>query len=184
TELMRPVYGVVPSDPLEERVATALKGYRADGPVRIGNAAAHQIQNDAYGSVILAAMPMFYDRRLPNPGDEALFRLLETLGTKAAQLALEPDAGIWEYRGRRRIHTHSAAMCWAGCHRLAAIAARLGLEDRAVYWTKAADPIGRAVIERSWNEDRKAFTAAFGTDDLDASLLLLPDLGLIDAEDP
>src|SRR5207302_8824749 len=155
TELMRPVYGVVPSDPLEERVATALKGYRADGPVRIGNAAAHQIQNDAYGSLILAAMPMFYDRRLPRPGDESLFRLLETLGTKAAQLALEPDAGIWEYRGRRRIHTHSAAMCWAGCHRLAAIAARLGLDDCAAYWTAAGDPIGQTAGVRFWSDGRQ-----------------------------
>jgi GH15 family glucan-1,4-alpha-glucosidase len=182
-EVLRPVYSVVPIDPLEERIAPKLKGYRGDGPVRIGNAAAGQPQHDVYGSLILAAMPMFYDRRLPRPGDEALFRLLETLGTKAAQLALEPDAGIWEYRGRRRIHTHSAAMCWAGCHRLAAIAARLGLDDRAGYWTKVADPIGKAVIERSWSEKREAFTAAFGTDDLDASMLLLPDLGLIEAED-
>jgi GH15 family glucan-1,4-alpha-glucosidase len=182
-EVLKPVYSVVPIDPMEERVAPKLKGYRGDGPVRVGNAAAGQAQHDVYGSLILAAMPMFYDRRLPRPGDESLFRLLETLGTKAAQLALEPDAGIWEYRGRRRIHTHSAAMCWAGCHRLAAIAARLGFEDRAAYWTAASDPIGKAVLERSWNEERKAFTAAFGTDDLDASLLLLPDLGLIDAED-
>ena len=182
-EVLQPVYSVVPTDPLEERIAPKLQGYRGDGPVRIGNAAAGQPQHDVYGSLILAAMPMFYDRRLPRPGDESLFRLLETLGTKAAQLALEPDAGIWEYRGRRRIHTHSAAMCWAGCHRLAAIAARLGLDDRAAYWTAAADPIGEAVVERAWNEERKAFTAAFGTDELDASLLLLPDLGLIDAED-
>src|SRR5262249_56811721 len=99
--------------------------------------------HDVYGSLILAAMPMFYDRRLPRPGDESLFRLLETLGTKAAQLALEPDAGIWEYRGRRRIHTHSAAMCWAGCHRLAADAARLGFWDSPPPWAAAARAIGQ-----------------------------------------
>src|SRR4029079_17379508 len=83
-----------------------------------GNAAAGQDQNDTYGSAILAAMPMFYDRRLPRLGDEGLFHLLETLGEKAATRAWAPDNGIWEYRGRRRIHTHSVAMCWAGCHRL------------------------------------------------------------------
>ena len=105
------------------RVAPDLEGYRGDGPVRIGNAAVDQVQHDAYGSVILAAMPMFFDRRLPRPGDEGLFRLLETLGNRAAKKALEPDAGIWEYRGRQRVHTRSAAMCWAGCQRLAAIAA-------------------------------------------------------------
>jgi GH15 family glucan-1,4-alpha-glucosidase len=183
-ESLQPVYSIVPTDPMDEWVAPKLRGYRGDGPVRIGNAAAGQQQHDTYGSLILAAMPMFFDRRLPRPGDEGLFRLLESLGTKAAQLALEPDAGIWEYRGRRRIHTHSAAMCWAGCHRLAAIAARLGLHERAAYWNAAADPIGDAILERAWNGQRKAFTAAFGTDDLDASVLLLPDLGLIEPDDP
>src|SRR5260370_9069056 len=125
-------------------------------------------------------MPMFYDRRLPRPGDESLFRLLETLGTKAAQLALEPDAGIWEYRGRARIHTHSVAMCWAGCHRLAAIAARLDRPDRAIYWNRVADPIRDALLARAWNEKRGAFTAAFDADDLDASVLLLPALGVLE----
>jgi len=97
-----------------------LKGYRGDGPVRIGNAAVAQNQHDTYGSAILAATPMFFDRRLPRMGDENLFRRLEPLGEMAAKLAFEPDAGIWEYRGRKRIHTHSASMCWAGCQRLEA----------------------------------------------------------------
>ncbi len=183
-EVLQPVYSIVPTDPMDEWVAPKLKGYRDDGPVRIGNAAAAQPQHDTYGSLILAAMPMFYDRRLPRPGDEGLFRLLETLGTKAAQLALEPDAGIWEYRGRQRVHTHSAAMCWAGCHRLAAIANRLGLPDRATFWEGVADPILKKLLDQAWSPKRKAFTAAFGSDDLDASVLLLPDLGLIEVEDP
>jgi len=183
-EPMRPVYSVVPSDPMDEYTATELKGYRGDGPVRIGNAAAAQNQNDTYGSVILAAMPMFYDRRLPRPGDEGLFRLLESLGAKAGELALEADNGIWEYRGRSRVHTHSTAMCWASCHRLAAIAKRLGLADRAAHWNSVADPLLQALLCGAWNEKRQAFTAAFGSDDLDASVLLLPDLGVIEADDP
>ncbi len=183
-EVLRPVYGIVPTEPMDERMAPKLKGYRGDGPVRIGNAAAAQAQHDTYGSLILAAMPMFFDRRLPRPGDEGLFRLLESLGTKAAQLALEPDAGIWEYRSRQRIHTHSAAMCWAGCNRLAAIATRLGIDDRAAYWTAAADPIHAALVSRAWNEKRGAFTASFGSDELDASVLLLPDLGVVEPNDP
>jgi GH15 family glucan-1,4-alpha-glucosidase len=183
-EALRPVYSVVPTDSMEEKTAPELKGYRGDGPVRIGNAAAAQVQNDTYGSVILAAMPMFYDRRLPRLGDEALFKLLESLGEKARTLAFEADNGIWEYRGRRRVHTHSTAMCWAGCQRLAAIATRLGLAERAAHWNAVADPIHRALLEGAWNPKRNAFTAAFGSDDLDASVLLLPDLGVIDADDP
>jgi GH15 family glucan-1,4-alpha-glucosidase len=181
---LKPVYGIVPTNPLEEMTAPNLQGYRGDGPVRIGNAAAGQVQNDTYGSIILAAMPVFFDRRLPRVGDEALFNLLETLGSRAAKSAFAPDAGIWEYRGRQRIHTHSTAMCWAGCQRLAAIAGRLGLHDRVQYWNSVAEPIHAELLKRAWSEKRGAFTAAFGSDDLDASVLLLPDLGVVEADDP
>jgi GH15 family glucan-1,4-alpha-glucosidase len=181
---LRPLYSVVPTNEVEERTAPNLEGFRGDGPVRVGNAAVGQAQHDTYGSVILAAMPLFFDRRLPRPGDADLFQLLETLGERARRKALEPDAGIWEYRGRQRIHTHSAAMCWAGCQRLSAIAKRIGLDDRAKYWDTVAQPIHAALLDQAWNEKRGAFTAAFGSDDLDASVLLLPDLGVIDVDDP
>jgi GH15 family glucan-1,4-alpha-glucosidase len=183
-EALHPVYPIVPTDPMDEHIAEHLKGYRGDGPVRVGNAAVLQDQNDTYGSIILAAMPMFFDQRLPRPGDEALFRLLEQLGEKAAELAFQPDSGIWEFRGRRAVHTHSAAMCWAGVSRLAAIASRLGFADRAKYWNSTADKMQAEIFERAWNPKLKAFTAAIGTDDVDASVLLLPEIGLIDADDP
>jgi GH15 family glucan-1,4-alpha-glucosidase len=183
-ENIRPVYSVVPSDPMDEIIAANLKGYGNDGPVRIGNAAANQIQHDTFGSIILAAMPMFFDRRLPRQGDEGLFRLLETLGVKAAASAFTPDAGIWEYRGRTRIHTYSAAMCWAGCSRLAAIASHLGLQDRASHWSDVAGDLQSSLLEQAWSEKRGAFTAAFGVDDLDASVLLLPEIGLLETSDP
>jgi len=181
---LRPMYGIVHTDVLDERNADALAGYGGDGPVRIGNAAVDQNQHDVYGSIIMAATPMFFDRRLPRPGDAALFHVLEPLGEQAARLALEPDAGIWEYRGRKRVHTHSAAMCWAGCQRLQAIAAHLGLADRALYWGAIADKIGAEVLARAWNPKRNAFSGAFGGDELDASALLLADFGLIAPDDP
>ena len=183
-EFIRPVYSVVPADGMEEKIATGLDGYRGNAPVRIGNAAAGQLQHDTYGSIILAAMPMFFDRRLPRPGDAGLFNLLERLGVKAARLAFEPDAGIWEYRGRSRVHTHSAAMCWAGCSRLGAIALHLGLEESAAHWTNTANAMQTRLIEQAWNEKRGAFTAAIGIDDLDASVLLLPEIGLLETHDP
>ena len=184
TNEMQPVYSIVSTDPLDERIVSDLKGYRGDGPVRIGNAAVAQNQHDTYGSVILAATPMFFDRRLPRMGDENLFRRLEPLGEKAAELALAPDSGIWEFRERRRVHTHSVAMCWAGCQRLGAIARHLGLKDRATYWDKLADSILATMLEKSWHPQRKAFTAAFGSEDLDASVLLLAELGAVEADDP
>ena len=183
-ETLAPCYGIVPSEDLTEWIAPDLKGYEGHGPVRIGNAAVEQVQHDAYGSVILAATPMFFDKRLPVPGDDSLFHLLEKMARQCAELALEPDAGIWEFRGRKRVHTHSGAMCWAGISRTAAIAARLGIHDRAAHWHGIADKIGEALLKRVWNEKRQAFAAAEGIDDMDASVLLLPELGLIDAADP
>jgi len=184
SERLRPVYSVVSTDPMEERIEPSLRGYGGDGPVRIGNEAAVQDQHDTYGSIILAATPMFFDRRLPRMGDADLFHRLEPLGEKAAALAMTPDSGLWEFRGRKRIHTHSAAMCWAGCQRLEAIAAHLGLADRAHYWGATATKLGDELLSRAWNPKRKAFTAAVDCDELDASVLLLPELGLIEPNDP
>ena len=142
--LLKPAEGYEPvsADMMDEVIAENLTGYRGDGPVRVGNAAAGQVQHDTYGSIILAAMPMFFDRRLPRPGDASLFHLLERLGHEASRSAFQPDAGIWEYRGIARVHTHSAAMCWAGCNRLGAIAAHLGIADRAAAGGKPRDGTG------------------------------------------
>ena len=181
---VRPVYSVVPTDSMDELIAPNLDGYRNDGPVRVGNAAAFQSQHDTFGSIILAAMPMFFDRRLPRPGNEGLFHFLESLGEKAARLAFTPDSGIWEYRGRTHVHTYSAAMCWAGCSRLAAIASHLGLHDRASYWTETANSIQNTLLQQAWSEKRSSFTAGFGLEFLDASLLLLPETGVIEPNDP
>lgn len=181
---LRPLYGVVHTDAIEERAADALTGFCGDGPVRVGNAAVHQVQHDVYGSIIMAATPMFFDRRLPRPGDASLFHVIEPLGEQAVKVAFEPDAGIWEFRGRKRVHTHSAAMCWAGCQRLEAIAGALNLTERASYWRDQAKRIGDEVVKRAWNPKRKSFSAAFDSDDLDASSLLLAELGLIAPNDP
>ena len=180
---LRPVYSVVHNEALEERIAPDLAGYKGLGPVRIGNQAAEQLQHDSYGSVILGASQMFIDERLPRMGDVTLFRQLEPLGTQARRFVMEPDAGPWEYRGRQRIHTHSATMCWVACDRLARIATRLGLADRAQHWQGHADALRSEILKRAWNERRGALVGALDHDDLDASVLLLPELGLLPAND-
>ncbi len=180
---LQPVYGIIHNQLLEERVATDLAGFRGMGPVRIGNQAAEQMQHDAYGSVILGASHMFIDQRLPGVGDETLFRRLEPLGHQARRLFLEPDAGPWEYRGRQRIHTHSATMCWVACDRLARVAALLGLDERARYWRSHADKLRAEILGRAWSDKWGAIAGALDHDDLDASVLLLADLGLLSPGD-
>ena len=183
TRPLKPVYGIVPDEELTERIAPHLTGIDGAGMVRVGNQAGEQTQHDAYGSVILGAAQMFIDERLPRPGDVSLFKRLEPLGEQAKALVTEPDAGIWEYRGRQHVHTHSATMCWVAADRLARIAWRLGLRERARYWRGAADEMGRTILAKSWSDKRQAIMGAFGGSELDASVLLLPDLGLLPATD-
>jgi len=184
TGTLRPVQGIVPFTNLDERTTPALKGYLGYGPVRIGNQAAEQVQHDSYGSVVLGAAQMFVDERLTHMGDDTLFAELETLGEKAWKVAFEPDAGIWEYRGSTRVHTYSAALCWAACDRLARIAHVLGLAERQRFWASRAEIICERLLVGAWNEKRGALTAAIGSPDLDASVLLFAELGLLAPEDP
>jgi GH15 family glucan-1,4-alpha-glucosidase len=152
--------------------------------VRVGNNAAVQVQHDVYGSVVLAAAQMFVDERLPRMGGESLFRRLEPIGELALKTALEPDAGIWEYRGRTRIHTYSAALCWAACDRLGQIAAKLQMEPRARYWSRHANQLRAEILKRAWNEEKRAFAGALDDPELDASVLRIAEVGLVPADDP
>ena len=100
-------------------------------------------QNDGYGSVILAVAQSFFDRRLVHVGDATLFDKLEAFGEEAARRWNEPDAGLWEFRTRSDIHTHSSVMCWTACDRLRRIAQHLGLPDRAKLWGERAEQYPR-----------------------------------------
>jgi len=181
---LKPVYAILPDRPLEEVEVPTLKGYRGMGPVRIGNLAQQQIQNDSYGSVILAAAQMFFDRRLPRQGDLDLYMRLEKLGNKAVEKAFQPDSGIWEFRGRRDVHTHSVAQCWAACDRLAKIAGALGQKERVSHWHEQAEAIRHRLLKEAWNAELGTFVSVLGGKDVDASLLLLQELGLVGASDP
>ncbi len=181
---LQPVYSITGEADLTERSVDSLAGYRGMGPVRVGNQAYQQLQNDVYGSVILSATQYFFDRRLAQPGDVANFEQLEQLGTSAMELFDKPDAGIWEYRGRKRVHTFSSIMCWAACDRLAKIARQLKLADRAEHWREAAAKLHTEICAQAWDDERQTFTDAFGHPELDASLLLIPTLGFLSGDDP
>jgi GH15 family glucan-1,4-alpha-glucosidase len=181
---LQPVYGISGRTRLEERVVGSLPGYRNMGPVRVGNQAYEQIQNDVYGAIVLAATQAFFDRRLARPGDRALFERMERLGERAAQAFDRPDAGLWEYRGRQRVHSYSSVMCWAACDRIARIATHLALPVRAQHWRKHADRMHASILEHAWNDELGAFTESYDGQDLDASMLLLKELHFLPAEDP
>lgn len=179
-----PVFGIAFEHELHERFEPNLAGYRGMGPVRVGNDAWRQRQNDVYGSVVLASAQLFFDHRLSNRGDVRTFERLERMGRLALRMAEQPDAGLWEFRGRASVHTYSAAMCWAACDRLAHIATELGLDDRARYWHDEAVALHGRIMAQCWSDKLGHFVDAYGGEHLDASLLLLADIGFVDAMDP
>ncbi|HIP79568.1 MAG TPA: glycoside hydrolase family 15 protein, partial [Kiloniellaceae bacterium] len=181
---LQPVFGISQFAELDETVCDSLPGYRDMGPVRIGNSAYTQIQNDGYGSVILASTQSFFDRRLDHPGDISLFEKLERLGEQAIRLWDAPDAGLWELRTRQQVHTYSSVMCWAACDRLAKIAAQLEMPQRQSHWAAAAESIREGILDRAWNDDLGSLVSTFGGRDLDASLLCLQEIGFLPATDP
>ncbi len=181
---LQPVYGIDGRTDLDESELTALAGYRGMGPVRVGNLAYRQVQHDVYGSAILAATHIFFDKRLARRGDEALFRRLEVLGEQARRCHDQPDAGLWELRGSARVHTFSAVMCWAACDRLAKAADKLGLDGRAVFWNERAAVIRARIEKEAYLPEEGRFGASFGGTELDASLLQLVDLGFLTPDDP
>jgi GH15 family glucan-1,4-alpha-glucosidase len=178
-----PLFPVAPGMDLAEQIAPALPGYGGDGPVRVGNGAAPQRQNDAYGAIILSLAQLFVDKRLTVRGDAVLYERLRPLGEIASLVAMEPDAGIWEFRGRTRVHSFSAAMCWAALSRLALIANAIGREDEAAIWSVRAaklrgEIMGRIVTPQGW------LSGVVDQEVCDASVLILPEIGFIAADSP
>ena len=181
---LKPLYGISGRSLTDEKIIESLSGYHGMPPVRRGNQAFEQVQNDVYGAVILSVMQYFYDNRLIRSGTLAEFERLEPLGEWARKKYDQPDAGLWEYRGRQRVHTFSSIMCWAACDRLARIATKLEQNDRAEYWRTSAEAIREDILERAWDEEQQSFTESFGRPEMDASLLTMHDIGFIEADDP
>lgn len=179
-----PLFSVSRLSDREERIAEKLAGYRGMGPVRTGNGAYTQVQNDVYGSIVLASMHAFFDHRLVRDGNEILFERLEGLGHRATEVFDQPDAGPWELRTIASIHTFSSVMCWAACDRLARIAKRIGRDDRSKFWRQRAETIHAEIDRRAFSSKLGTFVSTFDGEDLDATLLLLAELGFVKAKDP
>ena len=182
-DLIAPLFPIAPGTATEERIVTSLPGYRGYGPVRIGNAAVAQRQNDTYGSMVMTAAQMFWDERLPRQGDMELYRKLCLVGNEAHKAALTPDAGLWEYREREEVHTFSAAMCWAAQHRLGMIARRVGVDSEAREWLARAGVLRQEVLQRATTSEGW-LSGVLDRDMADASSLVLPEIGLLRSDDP
>ena len=182
-EHVQPLYGIGLERQIPERTLEHLGGYRGHRPVRVGNQAMEHFQYDVFGNIVLGAAQSFHDRRLLRRGTGEEFALLERMGQRAWAVHDQPDAGMWELRTRARVHTSSVLMNWAACDRLAKIALTFGLAERHELWHQRAETIRAKLLAQAWNEQRRCFVESFGGHELDASVLLMAEVGLIDAGD-
>jgi GH15 family glucan-1,4-alpha-glucosidase len=175
------MYGVGGEHDLSERELAHLPGWRSSSPVRVGNGAWRQRQLDVYGELLDAAATL--------PGylaalDPDTRRFLADAADAAASRWQNTDQGIWEVRGEPRHFLHSKLMCWVAVDRAISLSDVLGARERVPAWEDARDQIAGAIHANGWSDAANAYTQAFGSDELDASSLLLSIVGFLPADDP
>ncbi|GLH73906.1 glucoamylase [Geothrix limicola] len=182
---LQPLYGIDGNPSAPEQILTNLSGFGGQGPVRIGNAAVDQRQHDLMGELVLCLETLLRDPRLVH-GEEDLrfFPLVRRLVEEAIVLAPQADTSIWEFRSLLRNYTFSRAMCWVAIHRGAALAGRFQEASLASAWENIAAREQEVLLERGFNAGAGFFTQTLDGAFPDASLLLLPTLGLLDPKDP
>jgi alpha,alpha-trehalase len=175
------MFGVGGEHDLSERALEHLTGWRASRPVRVGNGAWAQRQLDVYGELLDAAQRLADQLGELDPVTQ---QFLAAAADTAASRWNEKDQGIWEIRGEPRDFLYSKLMCWVALDRAIALAPRLGAVDRTPRWAAVRDEIRAAIDSRGWNDKAGAFTQAFGSEDLDASNLMLAITGFLPGDDP
>jgi GH15 family glucan-1,4-alpha-glucosidase len=175
-EELQILFGLGGERRLQEYKISALQGYRGAKPVRVGNAAASQIQLDIYGELVDLAWRWY--RRGYRPDDDYGEFLIELVNA-AAEFWARPDQGIWEMRGKPRHFVQSKAMCWGALDRGIKMAEVLGPQVPLGRWKKAREEIRQALEEKGYDPGRGVFIQAFGERQMDAALLLLPITGFV-----
>jgi GH15 family glucan-1,4-alpha-glucosidase len=178
---LQSLYGLAGERRVTEREIPWLPGYEGSRPVRVGNAASEQRQLDIYGEILNT---MHLARAAGVKPDRTAWALETTLITFLEQAWREPDAGIWEMRGASRHFTHSKVMAWVAVDRAVKIIEQHQMEGPLAQWRRLRDAIHDDVCRHGFNASRGAFTQAYDSDRIDASLLMLPLVGFLPSEDP
>jgi GH15 family glucan-1,4-alpha-glucosidase len=175
------MYGIAGERQLHERELPWLPGFEDSRPVRVGNAAYAQLQLDVYGEVVDA---LYQGRRGGLPPSVEAWRLVCALIDHMETIWEQPDEGIWEVRGGRQHFTHSKVMAWVAVDRVLRDAEQYGLEGPVERWRALRDRIHADVCARGFDATLGAFVQAYGSDQLDASVLLIPLVGFLPPTDP
>jgi alpha,alpha-trehalase len=179
------MYGINGEKVLEEKALDYLNGYENSRPVRVGNAAYLQRQNDLYGQLIEAIYTYFIlNKRIKTDLNEEIWTAVRTLAYVASREWQKPDHGIWERRGQPRHYVHSKVMSWVAMDRAAKIAQRIGKGAYVKRWLQTADEIKEDVLKNGWNDKVQSFVMYYGSEELDAANLLMFHYGFLDKDDP
>ncbi len=173
-----PLYTILGSSEITERTLP-LKGYKGSGPVRIGNKASEQIQNDSYGQVLLSLLPLYTDRRFTFAERHDSSEWLRSILEKIEKTIDEADAGIWEFRNTLQHHCYTNLFQWAGCKAAMKMAGHLK-DDKLAEKAKGLLLKAATQIEACYDENRQVYTQAIGTKNLDASTLQLIMMNYLD----
>lgn len=183
-EKLQIMYGINKEKKLTEKTLDHLEGYKGSSPVRVGNAAYKQKQNDIYGIL----MDVIYEQLVKFDNDiengEELWSITKGIVWIVEKHWREADKGIWEFRGEDRHFTFSKVLCWVAIDRALKVAKIFGKQRKIDKWSALEKEIKADIHENAWNPDVNAFVQSYGSYHLDASVLLMEPYGFIDAKDP
>jgi GH15 family glucan-1,4-alpha-glucosidase len=179
--LLQPLYGIDGRTDIAEMELSHLSGYMDSAPVRLGNGAHDQRQLDLYGAVLDAA---YLYNKYGAPLDYDLWKNLGKILNWLSNNWRDPDEGIWEVRGGRRQFVSSKLLSWVALERAGRIARQRGLPGGNGRWERERDAIYEEIMEMGWNEERNSFVQYYGSDALDASLLMMPLVKFVGPTDP
>jgi GH15 family glucan-1,4-alpha-glucosidase len=178
TGRMQPLYSITGQKDLEE-IQLPLEGYLGNQPVRIGNKAVQQIQNDVYGQVLVGLLPLYIDKRLTFASKQFYKPMIDRLLDWIERTMDEPDAGLWEFRTVTQVHTYTLLFHWAGCSAAAKIG-QVMTDGALVKRANTLAAIAAERIERCYDPERGVYTQAVGAEHLDASTLKMITMGYLD----
>jgi GH15 family glucan-1,4-alpha-glucosidase len=183
-EKLQIMYGINGEKQLTELQLDHLKGYMNSKPVRIGNAAFLQRQNDIYGILMDVIHQQLVKFNTDIENGEELWSITKGIVWVVNKHWQEPDKGIWEFRTEDRHFTFSKVLCWVAIDKAIKVAKILGKEHKLKKWLPLEKQIKDDIMSNAWNDDAQAFTQSYGSKDLDASVLLMEPYGFILAKDP
>ena len=183
-EKIQIMYGINREKVLTEETLDHLSGYLGSSPVRVGNAAYLQKQNDIYGILVDVIYQQFTEFKISLEDSEALWTIVRSIVRIVENNWQKPDKGIWEIRTDEKHFTFSKVLCWVAIDRAIKIAGFIHKDKYVKLWEPLAETIRNEILEKAWNKEMGAFTQFYGSDDLDAATLLMESYGFIDARDP